>query len=227
MRFLKSLLSWLFGLAIRIRSHLYKRGLLRSKKLRHPVVCIGNLTLGGTGKTPLVAYLAIRLRESGFAPVILSRGYKGKLGSTVMLVSDGKQISGTPELCGDEPYLLAQKLEGVVVAVGKDRFKAGQAVADQPEGTIFLLDDGFQHWKLQRQLDLLVIDGSCSLKKEALLPAGRLREPLSAMARADAIVVTREHLSPDLKALLKEIRVWNPTAPVFPFSHEFDAILDL
>jgi len=227
MTYLKSLLAWLFGLMIRVRGLLYDHDILRSRKLPYPVICVGNLTFGGTGKTPLVAYLAVRLKESGYTPAVLSRGYKRKLGSSALLVSDGNQVLGTPKTCGDEPYLLARKLEGIVVAVGKNRFKAGQAVGKQPGRPVFILDDGFQHLKLDRNLDLLLIDGSRPLKNEALMPVGKLREPLSAMARADAIIVTREHLIADLPELVREIRGWNPTAPIFPFSHEIDEVYDL
>ena len=227
MRYLKLLLSWLFRIAVQTRAEIYQRGILKSRRLPHPVICVGNLTVGGTGKTPLVAYLAVRLKEAGLAPAILSRGYKGKPGHSPSIVSDGSKVLGTPENCGDEPYLLARKLEGVIVAVGKDRFEAGQLVGKQSRDTVFILDDGFQHLKLHRDLDLLLVDGSRSLKGEALLPAGRLREPRSAMARADAILVTRDHLIHDLKGLVEEIRLWNPTAPIFPFSHEIDEVYEL
>jgi tetraacyldisaccharide 4'-kinase len=175
----------------------------------------------------LVAYIALRLSEAGFTPIVLSRGYKGKLGSSPLLVSDGSRILSTPETCGDEPFLLARKLEGVVVAVDKNRRRAGQSLSDQPGNPVYILDDGFQHIKLARDLDLLLIDGTESLEDQALLPAGRLREPLSAMRRADAIVITREHLAPNLTKLAKDIRSWNPAIPIFPFSHEIDEIYDL
>jgi tetraacyldisaccharide 4'-kinase len=227
MKFLKSFLAWLYGGVVRIRSFLYERKILKTNTLPYPAICVGNLTLGGTGKTPLVAHLAIRLREAGFTPAVLSRGYKGSLGSSALLISNGSEIFTGPETCGDEPYLLARKLEGVFVSVGKDRYQAGLKVGKLPGRPVFILDDGFQHFKLARNVDLLLIDGSRSLEHEALLPKGRLREPLSGIARADAVCITRAHLSPDLKQLVQEIRSRNPKAPIFPFSHEIEGIYDL
>ena len=227
MEYLKLLLAWIFGRAVLGRRLLYRYDILKTRRLPHPVISVGNLTIGGTGKTPLVAYLALRLKEAGYSPVILSRGYKRKPGIKPLLVSDGSQILSSPETCGDEPYLLAQKLEGVVLAVGKNRWRAGQSLSTLPGRLVYILDDGYQHLKLARDLDLLLIDGTQPLESQALLPAGRLREPLSAMQRADAIVVTREHLAPDLSKLVQEIRGRNPAIPIFPFSHEIDEIYDL
>jgi tetraacyldisaccharide 4'-kinase len=227
MKYVKSVLAWLFEGITRFRTFLYQRQILKTNQLPYPVICVGNLTLGGTGKTPLVAYLAIRLKEAGFTPAVLSRGYRGSLRSSALVVSNGSEILTDPKACGDEPYLLARKLEGVFVSVGRQRYRAGLAVGKLPGKPVFILDDGFQHLRLERDIDLLLIDGSRVLKDEALLPKGRLREPLSAIARADAVVITREHLSPDLKQLAQEIRAWNPTAPVFPFWHEIEEIYDL
>jgi tetraacyldisaccharide 4'-kinase len=206
---------------------LYARQILKSRKLPRPVICVGNLTVGGTGKTPIVAYLALRLKECGLNPVVLSRGYRGRRIRSTFLVSDGSAVVGNPTNCGDEPYLLARKLEGIIVAVGKNRFKAGQAVGMKTQDPVFIMDDGYQHLKLERDLDLLLIDGSRSLNSEALLPLGTLREPLSAMARADAILITRQHLISDLPGLVKQIRRWNPTAPIFPFSQEIEEVYSL
>lgn len=227
MKYLKSLLAWLFERAVRARHLLYRQDILKTRRLPHPVISVGNLTVGGTGKTPLVAYLALRLKEAGYTPIILSRGYKGKLGSTASLVSDGSQVLSTPETCGDEPYLLARTLEGVVVVVGKNRLKAGQSFSNQPGKPVYILDDGYQHLKLDRDLNLLLIDGTQPLEDQELLPAGRLREPLSAIRRADAVIITREHLTPNLPELAQIIRGWNPAIPIFPFSHEIDEIYDL
>jgi tetraacyldisaccharide 4'-kinase len=191
------------------------------------VISVGNLTVGGTGKTPLVAFLATRLKELEYDPVVLGHGYTGTRRRPALIVSDGAGIKSKPAECGDEAYMLARKLVGIPVAAGKNRYRAGLLLSKETNRRVYLLDDGFQHMKLSRKADLLLIDGSRDLKQEALLPAGRLREPLTAMERADAILVTRAHLTDDLPQLVAEIRKFNTSAPVFPFSHEIDAVYDL
>jgi tetraacyldisaccharide 4'-kinase len=156
-----------------------------------PVISVGNLHWGGTGKTPLVAALAERLRDRGLRLAILSRGYRRR-DSRVRVVSDGEGPLLGPLLAGDEPVLLAGMLPGVAVVVGRDRFEAGRQALErlQPPPELFLLDDGFSHLRLARQLDLVVLPAADPFGGGRLPPGGRLREPLAALARADAVILT-------------------------------------
>src|SRR5262249_10619353 len=150
----------------------------------HPVISIGNLTLGGTGKTPLTIFLAEKLFDCGFRPVILSRGYRRTTRGTV-IVSRGNGPITTWEQAGDQPYLMARRLEGCAsVVVGESRYLAGKTAQSEKLGNLFLLDDGFQHLQLHRDFDIVTIDPEEWLAGEALLPTGRWREPKSAIARA-------------------------------------------
>jgi tetraacyldisaccharide 4'-kinase len=163
----------------------------RRRTLPTPVISIGNLHWGGTGKTPLVAALAEHLRDRGLRLAILSRGYRRR-DSRVRVVSDGEGPLLGPLLAGDEPVLLAGMLPGVAVVVGRDRFDAGRQALErlQPTPELFLLDDGFSHLRLARQLDLVTLPASDPFGGGKLPPGGRLREPLTAIARADAVILT-------------------------------------
>jgi tetraacyldisaccharide 4'-kinase len=172
-------LSLLYGVFVRLRVWLYAKGLLKQKRLNAPVVSVGNLTVGGTGKTPMVIWIAEKLLAEGKHVAILSRGYRGANGTS------------------DEIELMKFRLQGrVVFGVGKDRFSEGQRLETQQPIDVFLLDDGFQHLQLARDLDILLMDASRRLAGESLLPAGRLREPLSAMSRANILVFTRTENMP-------------------------------
>lgn len=186
-------MSTAFRYLIRAREKLYKAGILRTRNLNHPVVSVGNLTLGGTGKTPLVIALAGKFKERGFRPVILSRGYKRK-GSGIVVVGSSW------EEAGDEPYLMARRLKDVPVVVGADRYEAGQLAERNGLGNIFILDDGFQHRQLHRDVDIVTIDPAEWAAGEALLPIGKWREPKSAIERADVACFqdTAGAASPDL-----------------------------
>jgi tetraacyldisaccharide 4'-kinase len=174
-----------FRLVLRAREKLYRSGLLPTLHLNHPVISVGNLTLGGTGKTPLVVALAEALRDRGFLPVILSRGY-GRISKGVSLVgSDGRQW----EQWGDEPFLMRQRLGNVPVVVGANRYDCGRLAEQKQLGNIFLLDDGFQHRRLHRDVDIVTVDPLEWAAGEVLLPTGRWREPKTAVARAHAVCV--------------------------------------
>jgi tetraacyldisaccharide 4'-kinase len=165
---------------------LYDSGISRKKKLPRPVVSVGNMTVGGGGKTPFVLWLAGRLRDEGLRPAVLSRGYgrKGTLPTVVVPGVDWQQV-------GDEPYLMASILDSVPVAVAADRYEAGLKVLQSYEVDLFILDDGFQHRRLERDLDIVMVDNVRRFGNGRLLPAGILREPLSRLADANLIVVTR------------------------------------
>jgi tetraacyldisaccharide 4'-kinase len=177
-----SVLAGLFGAGVRARNALYDRGLLKSRRLAGAVVSIGNLSVGGSGKTPFTLLLGELLKKRGVAFDVLSRGY-GRRARGVALVEPG----GSPRDFGDEPLLLARRLE-VPVVVAEDRYQAGVLAEKKFGPQLHLLDDGFQHRELARDFDIVLVTPEDA--RDRLLPAGRLREPLAALHRADAIVLT-------------------------------------
>ncbi|MBI5904466.1 MAG: tetraacyldisaccharide 4'-kinase [Deltaproteobacteria bacterium] len=180
----------IFGAAARVRRRLYSSGFLRGERLPRPVVSVGNLSLGGAGKTPHVIHLARWLTERGRRVAILSRGY-GRATRGVRWVSDGEgRIGGSAE-CGDEPVLMARRLPGIPVAVGESRAAAGREILARRPVDVFLLDDGFQHLPLQRDFDLLLVDCPRGIRGHGTAPFGPLREPPSHARFADGLVVTK------------------------------------
>ncbi|MGA2098929.1 MAG: tetraacyldisaccharide 4'-kinase [Candidatus Acidiferrum sp.] len=176
-------LSVLYGGYVRLRAWFYAKGWLKQKRLKGKVISVGNLTVGGTGKTPMVLWLAEKFLAEGKRVAILSRGYRGSGGTS------------------DEIELMKHRLGGrVTFGVGKNRFEAGKLIETQQAVDIFLLDDGFQHLPLARDIDIVMLDGSRRLKDQWLLPSGRLREPIAACERADILVVTRKTERPDMEA---------------------------
>jgi tetraacyldisaccharide 4'-kinase len=193
-------------MAVRARVRLYEQGWFSQRRLSCPVISIGNLTVGGTGKTPFVMWVAQWLQSRGKRIGILSRGYRRTKETTFLLVSDGRKVLVDAKEAGDEPFLMAKNCPGVVVAVGSDRYKLGNWVLTQSEIDYFILDDGFQHLGLYRDLNFLLVDGSDSFGLQKLLPAGRLREPLSAAGRATAVVVTRADLMTDQDKIFRPLQ---------------------
>jgi tetraacyldisaccharide 4'-kinase len=175
---------------VSLRNRLYERGFLPIHRLPVPVLSVGNLTVGGSGKTPLVAYLADRLRESGRRVAVASRGYGGTPHPAPLVVSEGTGPLVSAEEAGDEPVLLSQLLPSVVVIVCRDRWSAGRFARDRFGCDLVLLDDGYQHRRLARDLDLLLVDAGTGFGNGRMLPCGPLREPLRELARCDALVVT-------------------------------------
>jgi tetraacyldisaccharide 4'-kinase len=181
----------LYRAAVAARSVLYATGRIRPVRLPCAVISIGNLTVGGSGKTPLASFVAGALRESGYRVGVASRGY-GRRGSRApRLVSDGRRLLTDPDAAGDEPYLIARDNPSVPVAVGGDRVAAARLLLLTGPLEAIVLDDAFQHRRIARDLDLLLVDGQDPWGNGRMLPRGPLREPLSAAARADAIVLTR------------------------------------
>jgi len=161
-----------------------------SRRLNRPVVSIGNLVVGGSGKTPLAALVARLLAEAGERPAVLSRGYaRTDPDDGVTIVSDGQRLRADLARAGDEPLLLARSLPGVAVLVCADRYLAGCLAEQHLGATVHVLDDGFQHMQLERDVNLLIVDRA-DVERPRLLPSGRLREPLSAARAADAVLVT-------------------------------------
>ncbi len=183
-------LAWGYRLAIAARRAAYRLGLRRVHRVGVPVLSFGNLTVGGTGKTPAALWLAEWLRREGERPAIVTRGYGGKLEGRVLTVGCDRQALYGPREIGDEAVLLAERFAGPVVC-GADRVAAARHAIAEHDATVLVLDDGFQHWRLGRDLDVLLLDGRAGFGNGALLPAGPLREPLRALARADAIVITK------------------------------------
>ncbi len=180
-----------YELIVKARAYLYQHGWLQRRKLPCRVVSVGNLTVGGSGKTPLVIFLVGWLLTRGERVAVLSRGYRRQGKEPFLLVSDGQSILANPREAGDEPFLVAQRCPGAVVAVGADRYSLGKWVLERFPLDYVLLDDGFQHLALERDTDLLLVDASNPAGLDALFPVGRLREPLSAARRASALVLTR------------------------------------
>lgn len=185
------LMSYLYKALTNARVWLYNKNLLVSKKMDCPVISIGNITAGGTGKTPMAVFLAHLCKDMGFRPLVLSRGYKGRLSSKGGMVSDGRTVFMTAEDAGDEPYMMARQMS-FPVFIGRDRYKTGILASRSLRPDVIILDDGFQHIKLQRDLDIVLMDARKPLGSNRLLPAGNLREPLSScLKRADVFIFTR------------------------------------
>ena len=191
-----------YGIAVKTRAGLYEWGWMAQRRLPRPVISVGNLTVGGTGKTPVVMWLANWLQAQGVQVGILSRGYRRPDESKFLLVSDGQNVLTTHEESGDEPFLMARSCPGVVIAVGSDRYQLGRWVLDRFPIDCFILDDGYQHLGLHRDLNFLLIDALGGDGLQKLLPAGKLREPLSAAKRATALCVTRANFVDDIHEIL-------------------------
>ncbi len=198
---MRRLLGTAFGAIAALRVEAYRRGLLPRHRLASPVVSVGNLGIGGSGKTPVVQRVAEILTAAGEPVAVLSRGYGGRFSGEALVVSDGTSVLASAAEAGDEPVMLARSLPGVVVAVGTRRDVVGRAVEARFGRRVHVLDDGFQHLRLERDLDLVCLDVR-DLEDEPL-PAGRLRERPAALARADLVLLTRLEAAsePELRAL--------------------------
>ncbi|MBI4634609.1 MAG: tetraacyldisaccharide 4'-kinase [Deltaproteobacteria bacterium] len=186
-----------FHAAVFLRNLLYDRGLLRQIGLPCPVISIGNITVGGTGKTPLTIMLAKLLTERGYKPAVLSRGYGGKTCYPLCVVSDRTRVLATAAEAGDEPLLIARSLKGIPVIVGADRIRTGQYAIRELGADVLILDDAFQHRRLSRNLDIVLLQNRRPFGNGYLLPRGPLREPVTALKRADILVLTGTDTSPD------------------------------
>lgn len=202
-------LSVLYGLAARMRASLYRCGIFRRRRLNGTVISVGNLTVGGTGKTPMVLWLAERLIADGERPAILTRGYRGGSASE----------RGVP--AADEIALLRLRLGArAQLGVGKNRYENGRTL-ERHGAKWFILDDGFQHLALRRDVDIVLIDAADPFGGGMLLPSGRLREPLGALGRAGVILITRSERAPALESMVRR----NTRAPIFYAQSELDAVL--
>ena len=227
-------LSLLFGVAVQLRLWLYRRGVLRPHELGCQVISVGNLTVGGTGKTPIVETLARELQRSGRRVAILSRGYKKQSRPLLqklldrlrgrrrrqepLVVSDGRRLLLDSAVGGDEPFMLASNLPDVVVLVGRDRVRSGRRAIQEFGCDTLILDDGFQYLRLKHRLDIVLVDRTNPFGNRRLLPGGILREPVSNIRRAVFIFITksRDGGADDLKALLRR---HNPDAEISECRH--------
>ncbi len=188
--FLGRPLSPLYALVMTVRAGLYRRRLLTTHHFEVPVISVGNLTMGGTGKTPLVIYLAELLRSRGYRPAVISRGYQGRSKNEIQVVGDRVSLLADPLQAGDEPYLIADRLQDVVVMTGKKRHLPCRAAIDDYGCNVLILDDGFQHLAVARSLDLVLFDTDHFAGNSRVFPGGELREPIAALRRCDAFVLT-------------------------------------
>lgn len=225
------LLSALYGAGLSCKKYFCRH----PDKLPAKVISIGNLTLGGTGKTPAVISVAQEAKKRGHKPCILTRGYRGKA-KDISFVSKGDRPLLSPAEAGDEACLMAETLRGVIIIKGKDRFRAGTAVFDNAHQAIvnlqyphlFILDDGFQHWKLHRDADVVLIDATNPFGNEKLFPEGIMREPFSALERAHIIVITKSDMAPQgaVSSITRKVKQYNREAPVFTAAHKATGLVN-
>jgi len=206
-----------YGGLAKLRENLYKKGFLQSKRLPCPVISIGNITVGGSGKTPMTIYVAELIKHLGYGVAIISRGYKGQAEKIGGVVYDGRMICMGPDEAGDEPFMIAERLKTLPVIVGQNRFKAGILAIKEFRPDVLLLDDAFQHLKLNRDIDLVLLDSKKPFGNAYLFPRGTLRETTSALLRGDAVILTRSDVGKQVS--LSQIKNFVPKKPIFHSFH--------
>ena len=205
---ISSLLSFIYGSLVAIRNFFYETKILPTKSLNCKVISIGNITVGGSGKTPTVEYLSNLLQSKGHKVGIISRGYKRESKST-LVVTDGKKKPESWKYVGDEPFLLAHKLENIPIVVGASRYKAGSMMIKKFQPDVILIDDGFQHLSLHRDLDIVLVNSKDKESDHKLIPKGKLREPISNLDRADLIIITKSNIHQPSNYLKNKIENFN------------------
>ena len=206
-----------YGGLVKLRKFLYKKGVLRSKRLPCMVISVGNLTVGGTGKTPMTIYVTQIVKHLGYKVAVVSRGYKGSAEKIRGIVSDGRKIFMTPDAAGDESFMMATRLKDVPIIVGQNRFEAGMLAVREFEPDVIVLDDAFQHLKLNRDTDLVLLDDNSPFGNGHLFPKGTLREPISSISRGDAVILTRSNF---LKTgSLVKLKGMMKNKPIFQSAH--------
>jgi tetraacyldisaccharide 4'-kinase len=211
------LASVIYGWGVRLHQGAYTAGVLNTRHLSRPVVSIGNLTLGGTGKTPMTIYLAKLMQRLNMKVAVISRGYGGKAEKTGGVVCDGRRLLMGPDEAGDEPFMMAKRLGTVPVLIGRDRFRAGVTAIRRFDADVLLLDDGFQHRKLERDLDIVLLDAQRPFGNGRLFPRGILRERPNELKRAHALVFTRCRNGPAQE--LNRVRGLMGRKPIFQSVH--------
>jgi len=214
-----SILSFFYLGVINFRNWLYDHKIFKEVKLSCPVISVGNITVGGTGKTPCVIMLARMLQANGFKPAIISRGYGGSPVNSVNIVSDGKNILLDSATAGDEPYLIARELKNIPVITGAKRIVTGKTAIDQFKADVLICDDAMQHRQIFRDINLVLLDNRSLCGKDHILPMGRLREPMKEICRADAIVLTRTDETAQTDKKIGEL-IKTKEIPVFKSIHQ-------
>jgi tetraacyldisaccharide 4'-kinase len=217
-------LSWLYGTWMTRRNAHYDRPAAVAH-VSVPVISIGNLSVGGTGKTPMVRWIAETMLGRGVRPAIVSRGYGGSAGTGPVVVSRGDAVECAARVAGDEPWMLANAVAGAIVVVGSNR-TAGARKAVELGARLVLLDDGFQHRALGRDLDVVLLDRTRPFDLDRVLPSGSLREPASSLARADWIIITRSASPRGAERLHDAIRASNPSARILHADHSAAGFID-
>ncbi|NIR14801.1 MAG: tetraacyldisaccharide 4'-kinase [Desulfobacterales bacterium] len=200
-----TMVAWSYDKVTTVRNILFDSGILRVHQVSCPVISVGNLAVGGTGKTPMVIWLARFLLEEGWRVGIVSRGYKGEETKKVLVVSDGRDILADSDFSGDEPQLLARRLPGIPVLCSTKRALAVEAAAEQFRCEVVILDDGFQHRFVARNLDIVMLDSRYPFGDGFLLPRGILREQTTALTRAQVLVLSRFDGSKEAEQSLKDL----------------------
>ena len=227
LRIFLSLISAIYLFIINFRYFLYKTKILKTRKLPCFVISIGNLTWGGTGKTPVTEKVSNILSKNNISHAILSRGYKSENKNEINIVSDKTGILLKPPYAGDEALMLAKKLKGVPIITGKNRYLTGKFAIENYGVKALILDDGYQHIALERNLNILLIDSSKDFEKEKLTPRGTLREPFKSLERADLILLTKtNHNSKNSKKLCSFIKYYNSTASIEKSLHTPEEIIE-
>lgn len=216
------ILSQFYYLVIKTRWLFYKLGILPQTRLPCTVISVGNITWGGTGKTPAVIMIVKLLKEMGKRVAILSRGYRRNKKTKIAIVSDGEKIILSSREAGDEPYLLAKNLPGIPIIVGKRRIDSGKYAIERFGSEVLVLDDGFQYWPLKRDLDIVTIDSLNPYGNGYLIPRGQLREPISHLSRADVFLLTRANLvsREDLQGITGDLERFSPQAKILESVHQ-------
>ncbi len=210
--------SFIYRLIINLRNLLYDHKILQETKLPCPIISVGNITVGGTGKTPCVIRIARMLQEQGFKPAVLSRGYGGKSTKPVNIISDGKNIIASSLEAGDEPLLIARSLKNIPVITGPKRVLTGWAAIDEFGANVLICDDAFQHRQIYRDINLVLLDMKKPLGNGYLLPRGELREPLSGLNRAAAFIQTRTDEVQKINSTINKLSILK-NIPVFMSAH--------
>ncbi|MDO4921740.1 MAG: tetraacyldisaccharide 4'-kinase [Phascolarctobacterium sp.] len=214
-------MSYLYEFGVCCKLSLYESGILKGEKLNCCVISIGNITVGGTGKTPTAQKVAAIIKAMGYRVVILNRGYRSHWGKELGVVSDGQKIFMTAYEAGDEAYLMAKTLPGIPVIIGKNRAVTGRYAVDKMKAEVIIMDDGYQHWQLERDLDMVLVDTLNMFGNGCVLPRGTLREPLQNLARGDLFLLTKTDQSSKLNRLQLRniIAKYNAKAPVVESVH--------
>lgn len=221
-------IGYLYSLVMVLRARLYKTGFFTSSRLSVPVISVGNLTMGGSGKTPLVIYLTGLCRENGINPAVVSRGYRGKASEPVNVISDGETIFLSAEDAGDEPRMIAELAHGTVVLTGKKRVKPCEHAIKAYGSNAIILDDGFQHLALHRDIDIVLFNASELFSHFHVVPGGMLREPFKALQRASCVCITggrlgkAEHVNTFTSLVVEHF----PEMPIFHLENKVTGYID-